>query len=213
MERLTVRKLVPLVALAAILAALTASNTLGALINGALPSAGFIHTSVMDNSVSILGGPVTASDISALQAYITELSAVRNPTTAQRTRLATYVARLAAYEARYAAAIDLRASRSVNVKMTYSRVPPSASYEAGWHIHDGPVVVTVTVGTLTLVDSECNSVDVGAGHSYVESPGEVLNARALPAKNAGVQDVEWFTTRLYPSGAIDPVPVAAPCTS
>ena len=206
------RKLVPLVALAAILAALTASSTLGALVNGTLPAAGFIYTSVMDNSVTIVGSPVTAADIAGLQRYIRKLSAVRNPTAAQRTALSTYIARLADYQARYAASIDLRAGKSVNVKTVYSRIPPSATYQ-GWHFHDGPVILTVTVGTLTLVDSKCNSVDVKAGHSYIESPGQVLNAGALPDKNAGVENVEWFTTRLYPSGAIDPVPAAARCTS
>jgi len=75
------------------------------------------------------------------------------------------------------------------------------------------VIVTVAVGTLTLVDSKCNLIDIKAGHSYIESPGQVLNAKAMPAKNAGVENVEWFTTRMYPSGASDPVPVAAPCTS
>jgi len=34
----------------------------------------------------------------------------------------------------------------------------------------------------------------------------------LPAKNAGVENVEWFTTRLFPTGAIDPVPAAIPRT-
>jgi len=148
-----------------------------------------------------------------VQRYIGALSAIENPTAAQRTALATYKARLTDYRARYAAAIDLRASESANVKTTYSRVPPSPTYEAGWHIHDGPVIVTVAVGTLTLVDSKCNLIDIKAGHSYIESPGQVLNAKAMPAKNAGVENVEWFTTRMYPSGASDPVPVAAPCTS
>jgi len=208
-----VRKLVPLVALAAILAALTAGNTIGALVNGALPAAGFIYTSVLDNSVSIAESRSTAADIAAVQRYIGALSAIENPTAAQRTALATYKARLTDYQARYAAAIDLRASESANVKTTYSRVPPSPTYEAGWHIHDGPVIVTVAVGTLTLVDSKCNLIDIKAGHSYIESPGQVLNAKAMPAKNAGVENVEWFTTRMYPSGASDPVPVAAPCTS
>lgn len=72
----------------------------------------------------------------------------------------------------------------------------------------GPVATCVNARC-----SFCITTSLKAGHSYIESPGEVLNANALPAKNAGIENVEWFTTRLYPNGAIDPVPVAATCTS
>jgi hypothetical protein len=72
--------------------------------------------------------------------------------------------------------------------------------------------VTVTVGTLTLYDSKCVAIDILPGHSYIESPRQVLNAKVLPDKNPGVANVEWFTTRVYPEGTIDPVPVPVPCT-
>jgi hypothetical protein len=110
--------------------------------------------------------------------------------------------------------IHLHTTDEVNVKTTYSRVVPSAipPFSSGWHYHNGPVFVTVTVGTLTLFDRVCHPRDVKAGHSYIESTGQVLNAMVLPAKNAGIPTVEWFTTRLYPEGAVDPVLVAAPCT-
>jgi hypothetical protein len=140
-------------------------------------------------------------------------SAVTNPTPAQRAALATYQVRLTDYQARYAAAIDLRANSAVNVKTTYTRVAPSPSFVPGWHYHNGPVIVTVTVGTFTFFDSKCGTFDLSAGHTYIESPGQVLNAKALPEKNAGIATVEFFTTRLYPDGALDPVPVvSAPCT-
>lgn len=207
-----VRRLGRLAALAGGAALLAATNAHGALISGPLPAATFTYASVLENTVSISGGGVSAADIVALEGYVRKLSAVSNPTVAQRAALATYQARLVDYEARYAASIDLRAGKSANVKTTYSRVPPSATYEAGWHSHNGPVVVTVTVGTLTLYDSSCREIDVSAGQSYIESPKQVLNARALPARNPGVETVEWATTRLYPSGTIDPVPASAPCT-
>ncbi len=200
------------VVLASIVALATAGVALGALINGALPAASFTYGSVIDNSVDFAGAGITAADIAAVQHYVDKLAALSSPTAAQTATLATYRARLASYQARYAVAIDLRAGKATNVKTTYSRVPPSPTFEAGWHYHNGPVVVTVTAGALTLIDSKCASWDVVAGHTYIESPGQVLNAKALPAKNAGVDNVEWFTTRLYSSGAIDPVPVAAPCT-
>jgi len=37
------------------------------------------------------------------------------------------------------------------------------------------------------------------------------NSMADPAKNAGIATVEWFTTRMYLAGAVDPVAVSAPC--
>jgi quercetin dioxygenase-like cupin family protein len=194
------------------IAALTASQVSGALINGSLPAVGFTYSSTIDNSVQIASAGITAAQIATVQAYVDKLAALSNPTAAQKTALATYRARLADYQARYATAIDLRAAQATNVKTTYSRVPPSPTFEAGWHYHNGPVVVTVTAGTLTLFDSKCASWDILAGHTYIESPGQVLDAKALPAKNAGVENVEWFTSRMYSNGAIDPVPVPAPCT-
>jgi len=201
-----------LAALGATLALLTANTTLGALINGALPAASFTYASTVDNSVNVASSGVSAADIAALQGYVDKLAAIAHPTAAQQSALAKYQARLADYHTRYAAAVDLRLSQSANVKTTYSRVPPNQTFESGWHYHNGPVIVTVAVGTLTFYDSKCGTWDLPPGHTYIESPRQVLDAKALPAKNAGVDNVEWFTTRLYPDGAIDPVPVAAPCT-
>ena len=110
------------------------------------------------------------------------------------------------------AGIHLKTKSSVDVKTTYSRVAPATSFVGPWHYHQGPVIVTVTVGTLTYFDSDCGTWDVSAGQTYIESTGEVLNAKLLPAKNEGIATVEWFTTRLYPDGATDPVAVDAPCT-
>jgi len=78
----------------------------------------------LDNSVSIAESRSTAADIAAVQRYIGALSAIENPTAAQRTALATYKARLTDYRARYAAAIDLRASESANVKDDLQPLPP-----------------------------------------------------------------------------------------
>ncbi len=72
--------------------------------------------------------------------------------------------------------------------------------------------MTIAVGTLTYVDADCNTRDVSAGDSYIESTGEILNAFLDPNKNTGLDYVEWFTTRLYPAGAADPVGVPAPCS-
>jgi len=108
-------------------------------------------------------------------------------------------------------AIKLKTRGTIDVKTTYSRLAPTGAL-TGWHYHNGPVIVTVAVGTLTFLDAQCHTWDLTAGQSYIESPGQVLNAFLDPAKNAGLSNVEWFTTRLYPAGAADPVAVSAPCT-
>jgi hypothetical protein len=107
--------------------------------------------------------------------------------------------------------VHLKTKGSTNIKTTYSRVAPNPAFAAGWHFHNGPVIVTVTMGTLTFYDSACATWDVSAGHTYIESTGEILNAKVLPERNAGVATVEWFTTRLYPEGTTDPVEAEAPC--
>jgi hypothetical protein len=108
-------------------------------------------------------------------------------------------------------AIRLKIKDNVTVKTTYSFATPSDTALIGtWHYHNGPVFVTVTAGTLTLYDSTCGSWDIAAGQTYIESTGQVLVAKALASKNTA--SVQWFTTRLYPEGAIDPVSVDAPCT-
>jgi hypothetical protein len=212
-RRVIVRKLILLGGVTAIVTLLTASTSLGALVNGALPTAAFTYTSVTDNSVNIAGSGITLAHITRLEKLISSLSAVTKPTAAQRRALANYQALLTNYQARYDAAIDLRANNPINVKTTYSRVAPSPEFVPGWHYHNGPVIVTVTVGTFTFYDSKCGTFDLTAGHTYIESPREVLNAKALPDKNAGIATVEFFTTRLYSDEASDPVPVSpAPCT-
>ena len=107
--------------------------------------------------------------------------------------------------------IHLKTKGPVDVKTTYTKLAPTGAL-TGWHYHNGPVIVTVAIGTLTYLDGACNEWDLGAGQSYIESTGEVLNAYLDPVKNSGLSYVEWFTTRLYPAGAADPVPVPAPCT-
>ena len=108
-------------------------------------------------------------------------------------------------------AIHLKTKGAINVKTTYTRLQPTGAL-TGWHYHNGPVIVTVAVGTLTYVDASCHEWDLRAGESYIESTGEILNAYLDPTKNSGLDAVEWFSTRLYPADANDPVSVAAPCS-
>jgi hypothetical protein len=108
-------------------------------------------------------------------------------------------------------AIRLKIKDNVTVKTTYSIATPSDTALLGtWHYHNGPVILTVTAGTLTLIGSDCSSWDISAGQTYIESAGQVLIGKAFASKNT--ENVQWFTTRLYPEGTQDPVPVDAPCT-
>jgi hypothetical protein len=108
-------------------------------------------------------------------------------------------------------AIRLKIKDSVTVKTTYSIATPSDTALVGiWHYHNGPVILTVTAGTLTLIGSDCSSWDISAGQTYIESAGQVLVGKAFASKNT--ENVQWFTTRLYPERTQDPVPVDAPCT-
>lgn len=162
------RKIVLVGSLAVILALLTASIALGALISGTLPTLSFTYTSDTINDVNMAGSGV-----------------------------------------------HLKSHGATDVKTTYSVVPQTnwATFNAGWHYHNGPVIVTVTNGTLTFYGSECETWDVSAGQTFIETTGQVLNARLLASKNTGGNtSVDWFTVRLYPDGAADPVPVDPPCT-
>jgi hypothetical protein len=105
--------------------------------------------------------------------------------------------------------VRLKIKENVTVKTTYSIVTPADQIVGGWHYHLGPVIVTVTAGTLTFFGEGCGTWDVSAGESYIETPGQILNAKTLIFKNSG--NVEWITTRLLPAGATDPVTVDAPC--
>jgi quercetin dioxygenase-like cupin family protein len=108
-------------------------------------------------------------------------------------------------------AVRFKTKDDVTVKTTYSIVTPADQFVGPWHYHNGPVIVTVALGTLTFYDASCGTWDITAGQSFIESQGQVLNAKALVSKNPG-GTLQWFTTRLYPNGATDPVVVDAPCT-
>src|SRR3982074_3487634 len=83
--------------------------------------------------------------------------------------------------------------RQVNV---YS--PGSFSVQ---HTHAGPVLITVTKGTLTMRTGGIEK-DVVAGESYIEAAGPVVQAG-----NKTSTDIEWVADILGPKGAAGSVPV------
>ncbi len=90
----------------------------------------------------------------------------------------------------------------VNVRLTFA---PGTTID--WHKHPGPVVVTVTSGTLTFIDDQCTRQRYGPGETFVEDPTE----RAGKARNAGSTDAQTIVSFYVPVGTEAlTIPVAPP---
>ena len=84
------------------------------------------------------------------------------------------------------AGIQITTGGPRDMLVTAITVDPGGSF--GWHSHPGPVLVTVSKGTLAVYDadgSRCRRSTVGAGQSFVEDGGHVHLAR-----NEGAGSVE-----------------------
>jgi quercetin dioxygenase-like cupin family protein len=190
----------------------TAGGAMAGLDAGELPAAGFSHTSMVDD-------PIEPSGFAAADSLADIYQELANPAAsgfAAADSLADIYQELANAEsaergASSSAGIDLGISGPIAVKTTYTLQPADPGYRFGWHSATGPIIFTVTSGTLTLIDETCRTFDLAAGHTYIGSTGQVLDAVLLPEKNPGVAAVGWFTTRLYADGAADPVDIDAPC--
>ena len=189
MARTHARRMSRTVALGATLVMATAGSTMAGLDTGQLPVAGFSHTSLIDNQPS---GFATADSLADIYQELARPSSAEVGPTSR-------------------VGVDLSTSGPMAVTTTYTLQPVDPRYRLGWHSTDGPVIFTVATGTLTFVDDTCQTFDLVAGHTYIESTGQVLNALVLPEKNPGVEAVAWLMTRLYPEGAADAVEIGAPC--
>ncbi|MDQ2853333.1 MAG: hypothetical protein M3R32_00555 [Chloroflexota bacterium] len=103
--------------------------------------------------------------------------------------------------------IDFETERKVDVITTFSS-QPSTWAGSGWHYHNGPVFVSVTMGTLTFWTSTCRKIQITAGQGYIESAGQILLAKNLDSTTVA----EWYTSRVIPyqtngTPGLDPVPV------
>ena len=85
-------------------------------------------------------------------------------------------------------------------------------FSSGWHVHTGPVVITVTAGSLTFYDragvdgSGCKVTIVSAGQGYIETPDQPILAR-----NEGSVEADWITTQIIPVGGSQRVDVPGVC--
>jgi quercetin dioxygenase-like cupin family protein len=170
----------------------TAGNTMAGLDTGELPSAGFTHTSLVDRIVEPAVGTAPTTSLADVYAWLADAGRFERGASS-------------------GLGVDLDISGPTAVETTYTLQPADPAYRSGWHYHNGPVIFTVTTGTLTFVDDTCQTFDLIAGHTYIGSSGQVLDAVLLPEKNPGVPAVGWFTTRLYPEGAAGPIAIEAPC--
>jgi quercetin dioxygenase-like cupin family protein len=87
-----------------------------------------------------------------------------------------------------------------DVYVTRNAIAPGG--QSGWHTHPGPSLVTVTVGEVTVYDSEdplCTpkvyragegSLDLGGGHLHL-----IKNETAAPAETVAVQFLPTGSTR------------------
>jgi hypothetical protein len=182
--------------------------------SGQLPEAGFAHTSLVDVNVERTLGPAPTSSLADVYAWLANTGRAVEPTLAPAptSSLADVYAWLAETgRTRSARSEVFGGTGPAAVETTYTLQPADHRYRSGWQRNDGPVIFTVTSGTLTFVDDMCRTFDIVAGRTYIGSAGEVIDTVLLPEKNPGVVAVGWFTTRLHPGVAARPVEVEAPC--
>jgi hypothetical protein len=169
-----------------------AGDTMAGLDTGELPRAVFTHTSVVDGRVEPTVGMAPTTSLADVYAWLAEAGRVERGASS-------------------GVGVDLDISGPIEVQTTYFLQHADPLYRFGWHYDNGPVIFTVTSGTLTILDDTCQTFDLVAGHTCIGSSGQVLDAVLLPEKNPGVPAVGWFTTRLSPVGAAGPIAIEAPC--
>jgi hypothetical protein len=96
---------------------------------------------------------------------------------------------------------------SNTVRERIATISTDGNFDSGWHIHPGPVIVQVQSGYLKITQATCHPNVVGAGETYIETPGVPVDARADKATS-------WTITELIPNsapGAPDRVSTTSPC--
>ena len=87
----------------------------------------------------------------------------------------------------------------------YRVVRTSASdYDSGWHIHPGPAIVQVTLGSFQITQGSCTPRTVNAGDTFIEVP-------YLPVRAVAVGRIEWTTTLIGRAEESLLTPVGSPC--
>ena len=81
----------------------------------------------------------------------------------------------------------------------------ASDFDSGWHVHPGPAIVQVTLGSFQVYQGSCTPKTVSAGETYVEVPG-------VPVRAVAVGRIDWTTTLIVPYGVSPSTPIAtSPC--
>ena len=91
-------------------------------------------------------------------------------------------------------------------KVVVQRLTVDPAGHTGWHSHDGPVVVVVKTGALTVYGAGCHSQRYTAGEAFID-PG---NGHVHIARNEGAAPVEAWVTMLLPAGGAPRVDISDP---
>jgi len=99
-------------------------------------------------------------------------------------------------------------------------------FSAGWHRHNGPVIIALTKGSLTFydragrADSEgdregdreggkgCKVTQVTAPGGYIETAGQPIQVYNTTPAGVNNGTAEWVTTQIIPPGALTRVDVS-----
>ncbi|MFL5617330.1 MAG: cupin domain-containing protein [Gemmatimonadaceae bacterium] len=92
--------------------------------------------------------------------------------------------------------------------MVMSRVTIEPNHSLPWHSHPGPAFVTVTAGTLTVLDGDtCEARTYGVGASFID-PGQ---GHVHVGFNAGGTEMVLYVTYVgVPAGTSPLIPTANP---
>lgn len=77
-------------------------------------------------------------------------------------------------------------------------------FDSGWHIHPGPAIVQVTLGSFQITQGSCTARTVNAGDTFIEVP-------YAPVRAVAVGRIEWTTTLLGRAEETLLQPVPSPC--
>jgi hypothetical protein len=92
------------------------------------------------------------------------------------------------------AAITSRQVIAEGSGLSYQFVRTSAdSFDSGWHVHPGLVVVQVEEGSFQFTQGSCTPKTVGAGETFIEVPWK-------PVRAVATGPVKWTTSIFVPQG-------------
>jgi hypothetical protein len=95
------------------------------------------------------------------------------------------------------------------VRERIATIATDGDFNSGWHIHPGPVIVQVQSGYLKITQATCHPNVIGAGDTYIETPG-------VPVIAIADHPASWTITEIFPNsapGGADRVPTTSPCAN